>query len=143
MERNGALTPNDVTNGSGKKVWWICQYGHEWKAAINPRTKRGVGCPECFKRTNTSFSEQSILYYLQKVFPNIKNRKKLQIHGEIFEADIYVEDANIAIEYDGGRTHKNKFDKDLKKRMSFQNSKIRIINVREGELPPLTENHKD
>lgn len=142
-EKNGELTPNDITNGSSKKVWWLCKYGHEWEAIINPRTKRGVGCPECFKRTNTSFSEQCILYYLQKIFPNIKNRKKIQIHGEIFEADIYIEDLNIAIEYDGSRTHKDKFEKDLRKRLAFQNTGIRIINVREGELPSLTENHKD
>src|SRR3954451_15878595 len=95
-----------LTNGSGKKVWWLCKYGHEWEAAINPRTKRGVGCPECFKRTNTSFSEQSILYYFQKIFPKIKNRKRIQINEETFEADIYIEDLNIAVEYDGARTHK-------------------------------------
>ncbi|MGG0593530.1 zinc-ribbon domain-containing protein [Priestia megaterium] len=142
-KKNGDLTPSDFTNGSGKKVWWLCKYGHEWEAIIHPRTKRGVGCPECFKRTNTSFSEQCILYYLQKIFPDIKNRKKLQIFGEVFEADIYIEDSNIAIEYDGSRTHKDKFDKDLKKRLAFQNAGIRIINVREGELPSLTENHKD
>lgn len=142
-EKNRDLTPNDVTNGSGKKVWWLCKYGHEWEAAINPRTKKGVGCPECFKRTNTSFSEQSILYYFQKIFPKIENRKRIQINEETFEADIYIEDLNVAVEYDGARTHKNKFDKDLKKRMSFQNVGIRIINVREGELPSLTENHRD
>ncbi|GGP11004.1 zinc-ribbon domain-containing protein [Oceanobacillus neutriphilus] len=142
-EKNKGLTPNDFTNGSCKKVWWICKYGHEWKAIINPRTKRGVGCPECFKRTNTSFSEQCILYYLQKIFPNVKNRKKLQFDRETYEADIFIEDLNIAIEYDGGRTHKNKLDKDLKKRTVFQNAGIRIINIREGELLPLTENNKD
>ncbi|MEC0301243.1 zinc-ribbon domain-containing protein [Peribacillus frigoritolerans] len=132
-----------LTIGSGKKVWWLCKYGHEWEAAINPRTKRGVGCPECFKRTNTSFSEQCILYYLQKIYPNVNNRKKLQIKGKKIEADIYIEESNIAIEYDGSRTHKNKFDKDLQKRMTFQNAGIRIINVREGELPSLTENQID
>ncbi|MED4476190.1 zinc-ribbon domain-containing protein [Oceanobacillus caeni] len=142
-EKNGDLTPNDVTNGSNRKVWWICLYGHEWKAAINPRSKRGVGCPECYKRTNTSFSEQCIFYYLQKVFPKVKNRKKVHIQGDIFEADIYIEDLDIVIEYDGARTHKNKFDKDLKKRMTFLSTGIRIINIRERELPHLTKNGKD
>lgn len=142
-KKNGDLTPTNVTNGTGKKVWWVCRYGHEWEAAVNPRTKKGVGCPECFKRTNTSFSEQSIFYYLQKIFPNVKNRKKVHINGEIFEADIYIEHLNIAIEYDGARTHNGKFDKDLRKRRAFQNAGIRIINIREGELPALTKNNKD
>lgn len=45
-EKNGGLTPVDVLPKSGKKVWWICQKGHEWKTAIYHRTK-GNGCPYC------------------------------------------------------------------------------------------------
>ena len=44
--KNGALTPSDVTPGSGKKVWWICQNGHEWETYIYNR-KKGHGCPYC------------------------------------------------------------------------------------------------
>ncbi len=45
---NGALTPQMVTTGSRKKVWWECAYGHVWKAAIYPRTGRQkCGCPVC------------------------------------------------------------------------------------------------
>ena len=45
-EKNGVLTPNDVTPGSGKKVWWICAMGHEWEAIVANRAK-GTGCPYC------------------------------------------------------------------------------------------------
>ena len=44
--KNERLTPNMVTCGSHKKVWWLCSKGHEWQASIFPRTK-GVGCPYC------------------------------------------------------------------------------------------------
>ena len=44
--RNGGLKPSDVTPGSGKKVWWICEAGHEWQAVIYGRN-RGNGCPVC------------------------------------------------------------------------------------------------
>ena len=44
--QNGRLTPRDVTPHSGKKVWWVCERGHEWEAAINNRSK-GRGCPYC------------------------------------------------------------------------------------------------
>lgn len=47
--KNENLTPIDVTSGSGKKVWWICDEGHEWQAIINSRA-RGKGCPYCFGR---------------------------------------------------------------------------------------------
>lgn len=44
--KNGALTPNDVTPFSRKKVWWICAHGHEWEATVANRSN-GTGCPVC------------------------------------------------------------------------------------------------
>jgi hypothetical protein len=43
---NGILTPFDVTVGSGRKVWWVCDKGHEWEASIVHR-RDGKGCPYC------------------------------------------------------------------------------------------------
>lgn len=48
-ERNGNLTPKMFFSGCGDRVWWRCARGHEWKAAIQPRTK-SVGCPYCSNR---------------------------------------------------------------------------------------------
>ena len=45
-EKNGLLTPEMISNASGKKVWWKCDKGHEWQAAVNDR-KKGHGCPYC------------------------------------------------------------------------------------------------
>ena len=44
--KNGALTPKLVTYGSKQKVWWRCERGHEWQAAVYTRTG-GTGCPIC------------------------------------------------------------------------------------------------
>jgi len=46
---NGALTPEMVTAGSNRKVWWICPEGHVWRTAISNRTnaKKRTGCPVC------------------------------------------------------------------------------------------------
>ncbi len=44
--KNGSLTPRDVAPGSPKKVWWICEKGHEWEASLNGRSA-GRGCPYC------------------------------------------------------------------------------------------------
>ena len=45
---NGELTPEAVTLGSNKKVWWQCGEGHVWQAFIYARTKKnGTGCPVC------------------------------------------------------------------------------------------------
>ena len=46
-DANPALTPSDVTAGSGKKPWWRClDCGHVWKAAICDRVT-GSGCRSC------------------------------------------------------------------------------------------------
>lgn len=45
---NGSLTPETVTPGSHKKVWWMCREGHAWRAVIYSRTGRQrAGCPVC------------------------------------------------------------------------------------------------
>lgn len=47
--KNGTLTPQDVTAGSQKKVWWLCpECGHEWEAVIGSRNQ-GRGCPKCYE----------------------------------------------------------------------------------------------
>jgi hypothetical protein len=45
--KNGTLKPTDVASGSGKKVWWLCKHGHEWRATIINRARKGHGCPMC------------------------------------------------------------------------------------------------
>ena len=48
--KNSPLTPFDVGARSGKKVWWLCDNGHEWEASINNRTaKKATNCPACWK----------------------------------------------------------------------------------------------
>ena len=48
-EKNTLFSPQKVASGSGKKVWWKCQYGHEWEAIISSRAN-GKGCPFCSGR---------------------------------------------------------------------------------------------
>jgi len=54
--RNAGLNPRSVTPGSGKKVWWICADGHEWKARIYSRN-RGSGCPFCIRPTPSDIND--------------------------------------------------------------------------------------
>ena len=44
--KNGDLKVTEVSVHSNKKVWWICEKGHEWKAIVTSRN-RGYGCPMC------------------------------------------------------------------------------------------------
>lgn len=47
--KNGELTPENVSYGSQRKVWWRCGKGHEWQAIIKSRVS-GCGCPVCAGR---------------------------------------------------------------------------------------------
>lgn len=52
---NGELTPQMVTAGSHKKVWWQCSDGHVWKAVIHSRAgPQKCGCPVCAGKVKLS-----------------------------------------------------------------------------------------
>ena len=45
-EKNLLLTPDGITFGSNKKVWWKGACGHEWQTSIKARSN-GEKCPIC------------------------------------------------------------------------------------------------
>lgn len=49
-QKNGELTPRDVTKGSHKKIWWKCAFGHSWQAVVYTRTGQHSSCPYCTGR---------------------------------------------------------------------------------------------
>ena len=49
LTKNGKVTPKEVAHSSGKKRWWKCGNGHEWRQSPNQRNK-GSGCPYCYKK---------------------------------------------------------------------------------------------
>ena len=57
--KNTGLKPQELTPGSGKKVWWICDTGHEWEAVVYNRS-RGSGCPHCNNSTSADHSSVSV-----------------------------------------------------------------------------------
>jgi hypothetical protein len=64
--KNGKLTPYDVAPYSNKKVWWICENGHEWQASVANRTGiNKTGCPYCSGRKARKDNNFAVL------FPNI------------------------------------------------------------------------
>ena len=59
--RNGELSPEDVSSGANRKVWWRCARGHEWQAAVVARAA-GNGCPICAnKSVETGFNDLATL----------------------------------------------------------------------------------
>jgi hypothetical protein len=62
-EKNGTLSPDEVTQGSGRRVWWRCSAGpdHSWRASPNNRTN-GTGCPFCANRRVSVTNNLSALH---------------------------------------------------------------------------------
>lgn len=47
FEKN-ELNPDEIVYSSNKKVWWECEFRHEWEVTIVNRTKEnGTNCPYC------------------------------------------------------------------------------------------------
>jgi len=74
--KNGTLTPQNVTKGSNKKVWWKCSQGkdHEWEATINNRSSSNQGCPFCLGRKTSQDSNLAVKFpHLAKEWDYEKN----------------------------------------------------------------------
>ena len=132
--KNGNLKPSDFTVGSGQKVWWRCskEFTHEWEAEINSRNK-GRNCPKCSH--HTSEPELRIFAELNYVFNNVKTRYKI----DNVEADIFLPEFKIAIEYDGEYYHRGKLKRDKKKNSFFNSLGIKIIRVRQKPLRKIAD----
>lgn len=81
--KNGDLTPQSVSFGSARKVWWQCkrQPGdpeHAWEAVIQSRTRRKnpAGCPACGHHKVTQETSLAAMFPEQaRLFCSRKNRK--------------------------------------------------------------------
>lgn len=49
-DKNYPLTPQDVSTGSGQKVWWKCEHGHSWQRPIFRQCHVTQPCPYCDNR---------------------------------------------------------------------------------------------
>ena len=62
LTKNSNLKPEDVTQGSGKKVWWKCEKNHEWEAFISSRIYYGRNCPYCLGKKVSAEINFKILF---------------------------------------------------------------------------------
>ena len=130
--KNGHLTPYHVTAGSGKKVWWLCEKGHEWRATVASRAQ-GCGCPKCFPAT--SFAEQAIYFYCSRMF---KAYNRFRYQGR--EVDIFLPDLSVAIEHDGPMHEREEVRaSDLAKDKLLSRHHIFLYRVKTGDAFSVSE----
>jgi hypothetical protein len=90
-EKNGALSPDAVTPGSAKMVWWRCpsSRNHDYQAAVAWRT-HGRGCPFCAgKRACPDNSLRALFPAVAREWHPTKNGARTPddvTHGSSFSA---------------------------------------------------------
>lgn len=109
MAKNKIFTPDNITFGSKKNVWWICDNdpSHSYQMKIFRRTgKAKQGCPKCAflgkskgeKRIYDFLIEKQINFNHQHTFEDCKNRILLRFDFAVYDSD---KNLKFLIEYDG------------------------------------------
>lgn len=98
------IKPEEITHGSGKKVWWICDKGHSYICSILNRTNK-CGCPFCNqskgeKRIETFLRTADFPYECQKKFIYMFGLSRLKFVYDFF---LIINNIKILIEFDGGQ----------------------------------------
>lgn len=138
--KNHPLTPDRVVPGSGAKVWWRCDNGHEWEAVVGSR-HRGSGCPHCrvFPRSRT---EIRLACELAAVIGfDIRHHRVAGVTSGgscvWLDCDIVIPELMTVVEFDGAYWHKDRAARDLQKTADLHRAGYWCIRVREAPLKPI------
>ena len=63
FNKNETYSPEQLTKGSSKKVWWLCSEGHSWKTSPYARTI-GQGCPNCSIAGGYDPTKTGLFYFI-------------------------------------------------------------------------------
>lgn len=133
--RNVGLTPDHVSFGSGKRVWWLCQNGHEWQAIVSSRYD-GNGCRQC-SRQGRSRVEIYLACELAVFFDDIDPEQTYSVaiqNGRPLEVDIAIPSKGVVIEYDGAYWHEGKYQRDVDKTRMITEAGWEVLRIREYPL---------
>ena len=133
--KNNGLTPDDVSFGSGLRVWWVCGRGHEWEAGISGRAN-GSGCRSC-SLPHRSYVEIYLACELATFFGDIDPTRTHNVStpdGMSMDVDILIESQNLVIEYDGRHWHEDTLTRDIQKTDMLQSAGWNVLRIREDPL---------
>ena len=77
-DKNGFMTPENMSYGSGRIAYFKCSKGHEWKSPIKNRSV-GNNCPYCSGRNPTNE------HNLVSVYPESKNEWDYSLNEKLPE----------------------------------------------------------
>ena len=71
--KNQEITPENISYGSNKKIWWICSKGHSWERCPHDIKNETNLCPVCKKENQEKRTDT-------KTKKNCKNNKQITKH---------------------------------------------------------------
>lgn len=135
--QKNTISPAEITSGSSKLVWWICDKGHSWKASPNTRLCGAPNsCPQCGR--NTSLPEEYLSAMFKLAFPDAQCNVRPPFLKRK-EYDAYSPSANDALEYNGAFFHLNKQNEDIIKLKMSKANHVTLIRVLEPGLKPSSD----
>lgn len=92
------IKPSEVSYGSSKKVWWVCNKGHEWKTNIFNRGSHGHGCPKCCHAGMSSWEKAYKKHLDEQGINYISQPEKLETPSGSYYPDFYLRDEDKYVE---------------------------------------------
>ncbi len=143
--KNKELCINNVSKGSIKKTWWVCNNNHEWNASINARchSRGGTGCPTCKNKT-----ARKLFDYITSLFPDAISEYRADwcknpYTNRHLPFDIFIPSLKVIIELDGAQHFRQISNwgtpaytqlKDVYKMRQANQNSIRIIRLLQEEV---------
>jgi len=135
---NKENTPNNVKTGSDKYITWIFkECSHVWITQAKKRAINNTGCPKCHERYNVGFPELAIYFYIKQIFKDAQLNSIIEEIGKYKSVDVHIPSLNLVIEYDGGHTHRARFELDFEKSSLIIENGYDLIRIRDKGLAPL------
>lgn len=139
LEKN-KKDPGSINPGTHLKAWWICSKNkdHIWKTKVYLRAYKGYGCPFC-TLTPQSRQELVITFELKQFFEIDPKGFKTHFNGKLWSIDIYIEELELGVEFDGAYWHKGKRELDKLKTEQIEDQGFKILRIREEPLKKIFE----
>jgi very-short-patch-repair endonuclease len=128
-------TPDSVSPGDHRRVWWRCAFGHPWPATVKQRVSYKTGCPKC--RPKVSRFEVRIACEIAAAL-GVEVVRGTKVDG--VEADIFLPVHRLVVEVDGFPWHSpvyhpGSLERDERKSKRLLAAGYKLLRVREQRLP--------
>lgn len=140
----------DITEASGRSLWWKCEKGHRWKTRAITRARSG--CPNCYT-PQSSKVERRLVEMLgslledwivgepgERIQINFMGRKSMSVDCIMMKGK-----TSVAVEYDGSYWHSETEARDSNKTLLLLDNGYLVVRLREytkqNVLPLLDINH--